>query len=66
MCISQIVFWQLEDDCNENKKFSYDLPPDIAVEVCNLSVVFLDDLMFGFFGVSGYSFGDVELEEISA
>jgi hypothetical protein len=66
VCICQIVFWQLEDDCNENEKFSYDLLPDITVEACNLCIIFLDDLMFGFFGVSEYSFWDIELEELSA
>jgi hypothetical protein len=66
VCIGQIVFWQFENDCNENKELADNLLPDKSVETRNLCIIFLDDLMLGFLGVSWYSFGDVELEDLSA
>ena len=59
--VGEVVFWELEDDGDEDEELADDFLPAVAVEGGDFGVVFTGDFVEGFVGVGWDGFGDVEL-----
>lgn len=61
VAINQVVLRKFQDDGNQDEEFTNDLLPEIAVELCDLLIVLLDDAVFSDIFVCRYRLGDIEL-----
>ena len=59
--VGEVVFWELEDDGDEDEELADDFLPAVAVEGGDFGVVLTGDFVEGFVGVGWDGFRDVEL-----